>query len=146
MFISVRIDIEVEKLRRMARNLAQAQRLIDTGVQAELLKTAQEAERAARAGAQRLPRRGGLSRQVASSRFSTRRRPRAGGTTVSLVVDSSYDLRGIDRGVVVHPTFGHRPWVTQPVAPGWFSGPVEDASRDVDENINSLVAKTIRFI
>lgn len=34
------------------------------------------------------------------------------------------DLQSIDRGVVYHPTWGHRPLVRQSVRPGWFRTPL----------------------
>lgn len=105
---------------------------------------------AAKANAATLPQRGGLAGRVQRARFSTK--GRAGrNPSVSIVAKDaksrSVDLRALDAGTVRHPTFGHRPWVSQPVTPGWFSKPMEagadDVAREVLAAVDAVAAKLV---
>ena len=45
-------------------------------------------------------------------------------------------LRRLNAGVLAHPLWGNRRhWYDQPVTPGWFTGPAEDAVPQVREEI-----------
>lgn len=80
-----------------------------------------------------LPKSGGLAARVAGSRLgtSTSFSPRTGGVTLRM--RSQDNLRSIDAGRVRHPLFGDRKhWYEEAVTPGFFSGPVADATREVE--------------
>ena len=76
----------------------------------------------------RLPRRGGLGAKVGKSRLSTGRR---GGRNPGLVIRAKgiSQLPKIEAGEVRHPTYGHKPFVTQQITGGWFTDPMY-AGRD----------------
>jgi len=71
---------------------------------------------------QRLPRRGGLAKQVAKEpqRIQVRTGARTAGVRV-VVGKRSGGARAANRGVIRHPVFGNRKvWVNQSVPPDWF--------------------------
>lgn len=75
----------------------------------------------------RLPNTNGLAREVATARISVRSTFASGagsaeGVGVIIRADHEYDLRGLDRGLNIHPLFGNRTrWYPQSVRPGWWS-------------------------
>jgi hypothetical protein len=82
---------------------------------------------AAHAGTSRLPQRGGLARRVAGTRIVGKARAsrRTAGVRIVAERGAVSDPGGINRGVVRHPTYGHKPYVIQHVPPGWFTDPVK---------------------
>ena len=106
---------------------------------------------AARAGASRLPQRGGLAARVASAKFSTRTRTVGKGAGVRIVGRHAYNLRRMDRGVVRHPVYadGSKPradwaWVSQPIEAGWFTEAEEAAVPAVRVELVRAVENLIR--
>jgi hypothetical protein len=94
-----------------------------------------------------------LAARVAQAKFSVRgtgsRQPR-----IKLIARAksghAIDLRRLDEGFVRHPVFAHGPrgtwrWAKadQPVAPRWFSGPVEEHSGEVRKALIVAVDKVI---
>lgn len=77
-----------------------------------------------------LPKRGGLNAWVAESRMTFR--PRSSGVTVR-VSKAGHDLAGLDRGLVIHPFYGHGPWFNQAVVPESISEPIRDEGGSVLE-------------
>jgi hypothetical protein len=80
-------------------------------------------ERVVRAGADRMPRRGGMAALVSAARvgvrFSKGRNP---GVQLQLSDKSKHDLRSLDRGILRHPVFGDRQvWRSQKVPADAFS-------------------------
>lgn len=63
-----------------------------------------------------LPKKGGVNRFVASSRFQVR--PIRGGVRIHT---SDHDSRLDTAGRLRHPVFGQDVWATQHVPPGWFT-------------------------
>lgn len=56
-------------------------------------------------------------------------------------------IRRLDQGVLEHPLFGNRRrWYRQPVVPGWFTRPNEDAVPRVRASIDDALARVKRFI
>lgn len=76
-----------------------------------------------------LPRRGGLNETVAGALHITTRTSLSGPTAaVRIVCDDppKHDIQAMNRGVVRHPTFGHRgpgQWKDTHFAPGFFTNP-----------------------
>jgi hypothetical protein len=85
---------------------------------------------AAREGAlKRLPKRGGLAERVANSKFGVRMTSSGKRVGVRIIGRSGYDLQGMDDGEIRKPVFGNRKnWVSQEIAPGWFSESEEAAA------------------
>lgn len=79
-----------------------------------------------------LPRHGGLNLWVAKAavRVAVRRGEDTAGVDITAGRNSRTgrrsDLRRIDQGRLRHQTYGHRPWSTQSVQPGYFSTPLVD--------------------
>lgn len=102
---------------------------------------------AARQGAlERLPKRGGLAERVAGSKFGVRTSSAGKRAGVRVIGRSGYDLQGMDEGLIRHPVRGNRKrWVSQEIAPGWFSDAEEakaPAVRDeLVQAIDELAAK-----
>jgi hypothetical protein len=96
--------------------------------------------------AKRLPRRGGLARQVAKTRISTQTRMRGPNANVRLAAASNAvkDPAAINRGRLLKPTFGHRPWTVQQVRPGWFTEPLVRGAPLVRRSIEAAISGEVR--
>lgn len=86
-----------------------------------------------------LPKRGGLAARVADSKFGTR----TGPASVTFQTINPYEIKAIDRGKLRHKTFGHTPWVNQPVSDGFWSKPTDKRLPEivaaVDEAMDDVV-------
>lgn len=96
-----------------------------------------------------LPQGGGLNRVVASSRIGSRTRTAGRNPAVFLTgKKSGHDLRSLDKGKARHPTFGHEPWVTQDIKPGWWSetlaGQVPSIRREVIDVMDDVARRLAR--
>lgn len=115
---------------RLARRLraAEVERAVTVGFEDEAAATL---EKMRRGGVEVAPRRGGLAARIAGVRATSRRafaRMRLDLIIASLRGD---DLASFDEGRVHHPTYGHRPWVSQDVTPGGFTGPFTRSEPDL---------------
>lgn len=120
-----------DELNRLARKLRQAG---DKTLRKELYAGLQRATKPIRADvtrtlAARLPQHGGLARKMAKARVTTKIRTANRNTRLTIQVSSprgeDFDVQAIDRGAIRHPTYGHRPWVVQRIAPGAVSEPLQ---------------------
>jgi hypothetical protein len=96
------------------------------GLKRDLLRGLREGTKpmveAARASAlENLPKHGGLNQVVASSKIAVRTRTSGGNPGVRVVALSKHNIAAMDRGRLRHPTYGHEPWVTQQIRPGWWT-------------------------
>lgn len=114
-----------DDLGKLAADLKQAGR---NDLRKEMLRGIRTATRpavaAVRISAQvRLPRRGGLAREVAAEQITSRT------TTTGRNVGVRIQRRrgqALEQGRLRHPVFGNRDvWVTQEVSPEWFTRPLE---------------------
>lgn len=119
-----------------------------------LNKTARPVLKQVRAHAVRiLPSSGGLGLWVAKSTLSFRISYASRSAGVKLrgrrrSAKGQSDLRGIDRGEVRAPSWGHRgrgSWHSQAVTPGWWSTPLQDdttigpaVDREVDRALDQV--------
>ncbi len=143
----VRMEIDIRKLQSLNITTGRARRIIEDGAGLAAERAATKIETAARLGATRLPKRGGLAREVASSKFGRkRRRMPGGGVSIEVTATGRYDLQGIDEGLVIHPTYGRRPWTEQAVPAGWFSDSFEKVEDDLVNEVESLIFKAISII
>ncbi len=137
----------VEKLAALSKALKEAG---DKGLQRELATAINRAMKPVREAAKRsaldtLPAGGGLNRRVAGSRFRTVRRASSRAVGVRLTAANAYRLGELDKGRVRHPVFGDRDtWVTQQVAPGWWTNPTEAAAADVRKAIEGAMDEVAR--
>lgn len=122
------IDVRLEGGEAAARVARELRRLGDKDIRRDLNRALTRAtvpmRVAAKASAKaRLPRRGGLGRDVAAKRMRT---VIAGGGVSVNVGTRREQLRLMDeKGIVRHPVFGNRSaWVTQEVHRGWFTEPM----------------------
>jgi hypothetical protein len=143
-----RIIVDQASVRRVLSRLQRLRNEIDDDLNIGLRRTSVEMEAAARRGALRLPRRGGLAERVAKSKFKHDIKRHSGRVTLEFTAESQggFNLALIDRGVVTHPVFGHSPWITQTVPAGWFSEPIEAVtdnmlSREIEPLIRASVEK-----
>lgn len=128
------IEIEgADQLRDLARALKAAG---NKDLKRELLKAAQRSTKPVKAevaasARRRLPSRGGLNVWVASTKVQTKTRTSGRNVGVTIAgrpgrrMTPTSDVRAINRGRVRHPTYGHRPWVTQAVRPGFWDEVME---------------------
>ena len=124
------VDLRVsgaDDLERVARRLKEAG---NKGLRRALLKRIREVNKdtitAIRANAlATLPRRGGYADIIADSKIGTRTKMSGNSVGVSLQGRNGFDLRSLNRGRLRHPTYGHGPWVSQAVEPGFFTDPIE---------------------
>lgn len=137
------------------RNLANRSRrfaggdLIVSAVEAAIVDEVPALETGVRAEAMRLPSRGGLNRLVAAQRFqtkTTRRRTAVSVTIRALPTREIRDPRAVNRGRLLHPTYGHKPRVIQNIRPGYFTLPMARGSRMLRTQIQrALIDATRRF-
>lgn len=90
----------------------------------------------------KLPRRGGLAELVARSKIRTVRRNAGRSVGVRLRAENPDNIRRIDKGQVRHRVYGHGPWVTQRVPPGWFTEPTEAGAPNARKQISAAVDAT----
>jgi hypothetical protein len=145
------IQVEVhgaEQLAALSRRLKAAG---EKGLQRELsrgiAKAMQPVKRALPASARdRLPKRGGFAEQVARSKLRTIRRNSGRAVGLRLQASNPENIRRADKGQVRHPTFGHGPWVTQQVKPGWFTEPTQAAAPAVRAEVEAAQARVVAQI
>lgn len=126
----IRLDLDTRALTRATKALREADRELRDAATAAARAVAKPAEAAVRSAAlSRLPSRGGLARQAAQLRLTTR--DASAGERVEVTVTATHpdlDLASLDAGVVHHPTYGRRPWVRQKIRAGFFTDTVQDAT------------------
>jgi hypothetical protein len=86
-----------------------------------------------------LPSRGGLANLIARSSLTTKKSVAARSAGVRIVGSSKNDIKKIDKGRLRHPTFSHRPWVTQSVPAGYFTKPMTEGAPAVAAKIEAEV-------
>lgn len=89
----------------------------------------------------RLPKRGGLARQVAKEpqRIQVRTGARTAGVRV-VVGKRAGGAQAANRGFIRHPVFGNRDvWVTQSVPPGWFDDTLRDSAPEVRRGLERAI-------
>jgi hypothetical protein len=73
-----------------------------------------------------MPKRGGLAAHLSKAKVGVRNRLSGDSAGVRLEIsDKNYDLPKIEKGIVRHPTYGHGPWVSQPVKPNVVTDAIE---------------------
>lgn len=92
-----------------------------------------------------LPKRGGLNLLVARARFTVRR---ISATTVEVRAKGIEQLANINAGLVNHPTYGHRPRVTQRItrARDWFFKPMRKAKRETADELGDAMHRVAKRI
>lgn len=94
----------------------------------------------------RLPSEGGLNVRVAAANI----RVTGSGGRVRIVARPSkrggqFDPAQTNAGAVSHPTYGHRPTITQSIPPGWFNDPIlrglPQVQGELLEGIENVAAK-----
>lgn len=95
---------------------------------------------------ERLPHSGGLAAKVAGSTFGLRTRTSGNTVGVRIVGNSRSvkSLRALNSGVLRHPVFGHDVWVSQNIAPGFFSDPIEKDADHIRDSIRAAMAEVAR--
>ena len=123
--------IEVTGAAQLA-NLSKALKAAGRGdLRRELLRGIRQATAPAKttipqSAREKLPRRGGLNNFVADGLKVTSRASLSGAEARVRIVATDpprHDIAALDRGLVRHPTFGHKPWKAQRVEPGFFTDP-----------------------
>lgn len=95
-----------------------------------------------REGAAEMPKRGGLSRELAKAKMSQSNTTSGRNPGVSMLFRTkpSHDLKSIDGGTVRHPNWGRRgkgQWSETKVTPGAYSRPFEAGAPEVAHEIVS---------
>ena len=142
------MDIRSTDLQKFSQNLNAAAREIDAEVERAIKEATRPLIAAARAEALRtLPSRGGLSRKVAASQFSSGAVRTSGGVGYRVSARNKYNISSIDKGRVRHPVFGNRKvWARQGVNPGWFSEPAKAAEPRVNRAIRAAMERTVKRV
>lgn len=128
-------ELHVAGVQQAAARLRHLSATMQTEYEAAIADAAKPIiEAARRNAASTLPRRGGLAALVAGSTFSVQRlrTGRGGGVRIRT---ADHDKRLDTQGRLRHPTYGHRPWVSQQVKPGWFSAAARRAEFAVRERM-----------
>jgi len=134
-----------DELARVADDLRAAAASLPEEMSQGITKSMQPLPRAVKASAlTTLPGSGGLAGLVARSLRITARQRSNGGR---LQILSRFNLEKLDDGSVTHPTYGHRPLVTQSITPGFVSKPVnasEPSIRDAADKSLQRVADKVK--
>jgi hypothetical protein len=141
------IGLDVRGGEDFARLARRVKEVGDRQLRRELLSSIQRATRPVRDKVREkalstLPSSGGLAGEVAASRFSARTSMTGRNVGVRVVGASGRDVRSLDAGRLRHPTFGHKPFVSQSVEPGFFSATIEDHAPEIRDEISDAM-KTI---
>lgn len=143
----VRVEISgEEKLRLLAAKLRIAEREFKPEIGKALAAGARPLPLAARRSAfDHLPKRNGLNRIVAEARFSVRR---FGEMEYRVVAKGIMQLGNTDNGRINHPTYGHRPRVTQeiPKARDWFNRPMRAGKRKIANELGDAMHRIAQRI
>jgi hypothetical protein len=136
--------------RRLATRLekASAADVVTRAVGDAIEATAPQLEAAARGGAGRLPKRGGLAAVVAGTRINRKSR-RARGLYVMRLTAGKNAVKNpgsINRGRVAHFTYGHGPLHFQSVQPGWFTDPMKANIPMVRARAAAAMRKAVRGV
>jgi hypothetical protein len=139
-------DVLAHDLARLAANLRAA---ADTGMRRELIagirKATGEVPDAIRRGLPaRLPNRyAAVLDADLKITISVRTGATDPGVTIlAMASQHKRKLSNTERGVLAHPLFGDREhWFRQPVTPGWFTGPAQDAAPRVREEIDAALER-----
>lgn len=95
-----------------------------------------------------LPHRGGLNTWVAKARITTSVRRSMSNAGVKIKgAKKGHDLQSIDRGRVRHKSWGHAPWSSQSVKPGFFTeGPSDEAMDALEQAVGEAADAAARKI
>lgn len=148
------VDVQIQATRELESVARRLKRAGDADLRRELLRGINRAVRPLKqavqdAAVRELPKRGGLNRWVADSKFGSRTRATAGrDARVTITTKKAgHDIRAIDRGRLRHPVFGNRTtWVNQEVKPGWFTRTVSDGSPIVRRELERVIDDVARKI
>ena len=92
-------------------------------------------------GAEGLP--GGLAAHVVAKGSRPQTRQSARAVTVVFGKKAGPQIGAIDEGSVRHPTFGHKPWVSQSIPAGAFSEALEGRLPEVRKAVAGQVEKAM---
>jgi hypothetical protein len=150
----VAVDLRVAGAERLAVLGRELRAAGASGLRRELYRSVRRTVRdsevrpqVARSAQATLPQRGGLAARVAAAKVTARIRAGGQNVGVDLVAsDRRADLHGINAGRVRHPVYGHGPWVSQAVRPGYFDqameGPVVDSLQEaVIEAVDTIARR-----
>lgn len=98
-----------------------------------------------RAGAEKMPRRGGLAARIAASRGGVTVSLRGKTTSVSIRLSNRQkdSLRGLDAGTVRHPVYGRGTWVSQRVPAHAFTHEFEAKKSEAVRAVNKAVQQAL---
>jgi delta 1-pyrroline-5-carboxylate dehydrogenase len=92
---------------------------------------------------ERLPKRGGLAKRVAESKFTTRSRL----TSILFQMSNTFEIKDMDEGLIRHPVFGHMDrWAEQKIQPNFWTDPVTAIEPAITVGVESLIQETVRKI
>lgn len=144
------VTIEVvgaEKFAAVAAKLRTTSKELKPGLYKVISQATSPLKKNIRASARSiLPSRGGLANLVARSSLTTKKSLSARGAGVRIVGSSKNDIRAIDRGRLRHPTYGHKPWVSQTVPEGYFKTPMVEGTPAVHAKIVAEVDRLSAII
>lgn len=101
-----------------------------------------------------LPKKGGLNRKVAKTKYRIQRRTGSRTAGLRLVAKYQYNIRRMDNpGIVRHPVFKRKGeesrrvvWVNQKIEPGWFTKPTKTAQPRILGGMNRAMSHTVAQI
>lgn len=92
---------------------------------------------------EKLPKRGGLNKKIANSRYATRTK----ALSVTFQTTNLYQIQNMDKGIVRHPVFGNddsiTKWVDQKITPNFWTEPIEKAKPEVQASVDEAIAETL---
>jgi hypothetical protein len=140
------LDIEIRGAEEFGVLSRRLKEVGDKGLRRELLSGLQRAAKPAKVDvkasfANRLPKRGGLAAEMATSRVSLL--SRAGrNPSVKIKATSPHSVGAMDKGRLRHPVFGNKDnWVDQSIEPGVFSEPIEARAPEMRQEMEQVIRR-----
>lgn len=136
-------SVNVEQFRVFAGQLKQADRKVRGAVRKGIRDAVRPVvDGVVAEGAEDMP--GGLAAHVVAKGSRPQTRQSANAVTVVFGKKSGPQIGALDEGSVRHPTYGHKPWVSQAVPAGTFSKALEDRLPDVRDAVAKHVEQAMR--
>lgn len=135
-----------EKFRLLAAKLRAAEKEFKPEIGKALKEGTRPFPMAARRSAlEHLPKRNGLNRLVAAARFTVHR---ISTMEYRVTATGIKQLQRTNEGHINHPTFRHRPRVTQsiPRADNWFNKPMRTHKREITDKLGEAMHKIAKRI
>lgn len=142
-------DLQIDGQQKLAQVYKDLKRVGDTDLKKGLSKAIRDATKPLKADIKasalaNLPRRGGLAALIANTRITNRIKTGSQSAGVSIKGVDSHEIDSMNKGKLRHRAWRSKKWVDQNVTPGWFSGPIDKKSPEIQKAVIKAVEDVAR--